>query len=181
MKRVYRYLIAGVYKRKTGEYRVSHSEMKVGNRRGAAAFRFLLLACLFFLAGMAFQSSRSRVHSVEAASDQVYELMVYHALQGKAPALASVFQGVSELQAKHGMKAVGYWTPKADDPAWQDTFVYLVVHADRESAEKNWQSLHADPAFKPFRAAAAPLIRQKDGDYLVDEVYMSPTAYSASK
>ena len=160
---------------------MSYSKNKVSYWQGAVAFRAFLGACLCFLAGMAFQSSRSCVHSVEAASDQLYELMVYHALPGKAPALASVFQGASELQAKHGLKAVGYWTPESDDPVWKDTFVYVLVHADRESAEKNWLSLHADPAFKPFRLSATPLIQQKNGDYLVDEVYMSPTTYSGSK
>ncbi|WP_263357050.1 NIPSNAP family protein [Acidicapsa ligni] len=147
----------------------------------ATVLRFVSVASLFFLAGMAFQSNRSSAHSVEAASTHLYELMVYHALPGKASDLESVFKGVSGLQDKHGLRAVGYWIPKSEDPAWQNTFVYLLDHSDRESAEKNWQALHADPLFTPFRQAAIPLIRQKDGEYLVDEVYMSPTSYSASK
>jgi hypothetical protein len=99
--------------------------------------------------------------------------MIYHALPGKARALESVFQGVSKLQAQHGLHAVGYWVPKDDGPEWQDTFVYLLAHTDRQSAENNWKALHADPAFEPFFKSAAPLIQQKNGSYLVDEVYMS--------
>jgi hypothetical protein len=76
--------------------------------------------------------------------------------------LESIFRDVSPLQAKHGLHAVGYWVPKDNDPAWQETFVYLLAHTDRASAEANWKALHADPIFKPFRDAAAPLIQQKE-------------------
>jgi len=106
--------------------------------------------------------------------------MIYHALPGKAPALESIFRDVSKLQAKHGLNAVGYWVPKDDDPAWKNTFVYLLVHTDHQSAETNWKALHADPAFQPYFKAAAPLIQEVNGDYRVDEVYMRPTAYSAA-
>lgn len=143
--------------------------------------RFVCLASVFFFAGMAFQQRLLRASPVEAASDHLYELMIYHARPGKAPALESIFRDVSPLQTKHGVHAVGYWVPKDNDPAWQDTFVYLLAHADRASAERNWNALHADPAFKRFRDAAAPLIQQGHGGYLVDEVYMSPTGYSDAK
>ncbi|ADW70127.1 NIPSNAP family containing protein [Granulicella tundricola MP5ACTX9] len=107
--------------------------------------------------------------------------MVYHAVPGKVQNLESVFEGVSGLQDKHGLKVVGYWTPKSEDPARRDTFVYLLDHSDRATAEKNWQALHADPLFTPFRQAAIPLIRQKDSEYLVDAVYMSSAFYSSFK
>ncbi|MGP8252586.1 MAG: NIPSNAP family protein [Terracidiphilus sp.] len=105
--------------------------------------------------------------------------MIYHTLPGKAPALESIFRDVSKLQAKHGLNAVGYWVPNGNDPAWENTFVYLVVHPSRPAAEANWNALHADPAFQPYRTVAAPLIQQADGNYQVDEVYMRPTDYSA--
>ncbi len=107
--------------------------------------------------------------------------MIYHALPGKAPALESIFHDVSKLQSQHGLNAVGYWVPQTDDPAWKDTFVYLLVHSDRQSAEANWNALHADPAFPPYFKAAAPLIQQANGTYQVDVIYMRPTDYSASK
>jgi hypothetical protein len=130
---------------------------------------------------MAFQANHTHAQPVEAATGHLYQLMVYHAQPGKAPALKSIFQEVSRLQAKHGLRAVGYWVPQDDSPAWKDTFVYLVVHWDRPSAEANWKALHADPAFHPYREAAAALIQQKDGDFQVDEVYMRPTDYSQAK
>jgi NIPSNAP len=139
------------------------------------------IALLSFFAGMLFHARMSPPEIVEAASDHVFELMIYHALPGKATALESIFRDVSKLQAKHNLHAVGYWVPDGNDPAWKDTFVYLVVHADRQAAEANWNALHADPAFQPYFKAAAPLIQQVDGNYKVDEVFMHPTGYSALK
>jgi hypothetical protein len=130
---------------------------------------------------MAFQAKRMHSQPVEAASNHLYELMVYHALPGKVPALQSIFQDVSKLQAEHGLNVVGYWVPEDGGPEWKDTFVYLVVHSDRQSAEANWNALHADPAFHPDRVAASPLIQQKDGNYRVDEVYMRAADYSQAK
>jgi hypothetical protein len=141
----------------------------------------MFVSCLCFFAGMAFHAHRFNTEPVQAASEHLYELMIYHALPGKASALESIFQDVSKLQAKHGLHAVGYWVPKEEGPTWKDTFVYLLVHPDRQSAESNWNALHADPAFEPYFKAAAPLIQQKDGEYQVDEVYMGPANYSDSK
>ena len=157
--------------------RGSNSIFRLSNN----ATRLIGLSCLCFLAGLAFQANHTHAQPVEAASGHLYQLMVYHALPGKAPALKSIFQEVSKLQAKHGLNAVGYWIPQDDSPAWKDTFVYLVVHSDQASADANWKALHADPAFPPYRKAAAPLIQQKDGEYQVDEVYMRPTDYSQAK
>lgn len=151
------------------------------NSTESRAVRLAFVACLCFFTGMLFQSRLHRHEQAEAASGHLYELMIYHALPGKAPALESIFQSVSRLQAKHGLHAVGYWVPEGDDPAWKNTFVYLLVHSDRESAEANWKALHADPAFQPYFRAAAPLIQQANGNYQVDEVYMRPTGYSASE
>jgi NIPSNAP len=125
--------------------------------------------------------NRALSEPVETASDHLYELMIYHTLPGKAPALESIFRDVSKLQAKHSLNAVGCWVPKGDDPAWKNAFVYLVVHSDHQSAETNWNALHADPTFQPYFKAAAPLIQQINGDYRVDEIYMRPTGYSTSK
>ena len=139
------------------------------------------IALISFVAGMLFHAHRSGTEVVEAASGHVFELMIYHTLPGKAGALESVFQDVSRLQAKHGLRSVGYWVADGSDQAWKDTFVYVVVHPDRQAAEAHWSALHADPAFQPYFKAAAPLIQQVDGNYRVDEIYMRPTDYSAMK
>jgi len=118
--------------------------------------------------------------AVRADSNRVFELMVYHTLPGKAPELESIFRDVSKLQEKHGLNVVGYWAPN-DDPAWADTFIYLVAHPSREEAKKNWDALHADPAFPQYRNQAAQLIEKADNQYKVDEIYMRPTDFSPMK
>jgi hypothetical protein len=56
-----------------------------------------------------------------------------------------------------------------------------VAHPSQEEAKKNWDALHADPAFPEFRKQAVPLIEKVHEAYRVDEVYMRPTDYSAMK
>jgi len=68
-----------------------------------------------------------------------------------------------------------------DDPAWNDTFIYLIAHPSRAEAEAHWNAFHADPAFPPLRAAAAKLIQQVNGDYKVDEIFMRPSDFSRMK
>ena len=137
-------------------------------------------AFVAFVAGSLFTIHCTHLQTVKADSSRVFELMIYHTLPGKAPALESVFRDVSKLQIKHHLNPVGYWLPE-DDSAWKNTFISLVAHPSLEEASKNWDALHTDPAFLPYRKAAAPLIEQVRGDYNVDEIYMRPTDYSALK
>jgi NIPSNAP len=147
----------------------------------SGGWRLCAAAVLSFACGSAVTAHFARVPEVKADSDRVFQLMVYHAQPDKAPALESVFQDVSKLQAKHGLNVIGYWVPNDDSPAWKDTFVYLIAHSSQEDAKKNWDALHADPAFPPYRNEAAPLIKQVNGAYQVDEVFMRPADFSAMK
>jgi hypothetical protein len=137
-------------------------------------------ALVSFAAGSLLTVRLMHVNQVRADSNRVFELMVYHAVPGKVPALESIFRDVSKLQAKHDLNVVGYWVPN-DDPAWANTFIYLVAHPSQEEGKKNWDALHADPAFPEYRKQAAPLIEKVNEGYKVDEVYMRPTDYSAMK
>jgi hypothetical protein len=141
----------------------------------------LCIAVVSFFAGVFSTARMTHPKEVKADSHHVFELMIYHTVPGKVPALESVFRGVSKLQTKYGLNVIGYWVPNENDPAWKNTFVYLVVHPNREAAEANWRALHADPAFQPYFKAAVPLIEQINGDYKVDEIYMRPTDYSGMK
>lgn len=120
------------------------------------------------------------LRTVHAENSHVFELRVYHTLPGKVPELASIFRDVSKQQEQYGLHTIGYWIP-IDDPAWKDTFIYIVEHQSADDAKKNWDALHKDPAFLPYRRAAAPLIEQTNGFYKVDEVLMNPTDYSPLK
>ena len=137
-------------------------------------------ALLSFAAGVLITASLVHLRHVRADTNRVFELMIYHTVPGQEPALESIFRDVSKLQAKHDLDVVGYWVP-TEDPAWTNTFVYLVAHPSLDAAKKNWQSLHADPAFPPYRKAAEPLIEKSSNQFQVDEVYMRPTDFSAMK
>jgi hypothetical protein len=137
-------------------------------------------ALLSFFAGGLLVSYLFRPKAVEAFGNRVFELRIYHTLPGKASALESVFRESYKLQAKYGIDVIGYWVP-TDDPAWNDTFIYLVAHPSRAEADAHWKAFHADPAFPPLRAAAAKLIQQVNGDYKVDEIFMRPSDFSRMK
>jgi len=137
-------------------------------------------AVISFAAGALITARLMHVRQVRADNNRVFELMIYHTMPGKEPALESIFRDVSKLQAKHNLDVMGYWVPN-DDPAWKDTFIYLVAHPSREEGDKNWQALHADPDFLPYFQAAKPLIGKLNGEYNVDEVFMRPADFSAMR
>ena len=138
------------------------------------------IALLSFAAGSVLAARLMHVNQVRADSNRVFELRVYHTLPGKAPALESIFRDVSKLIAKHDINVVGYWVP-TDDPAWTNTFIYLVAYPSQEEAKKNWAAVHADPAFPQYREQAALVIEKVKDEYNVEEVYMRPTDYSGMK
>ena len=138
------------------------------------------IALFSFAAGSLLTARLMHLNQVRADSNRVFQLMVYHAVPGNVSALESIFRDVAKLQAKHDLNVVGYWVPN-DDPAWANTFIYLVAHPSREEAKKNWDALHADPGFPEYRKQAAPLIEKDNEGYRVDEVFMRPTDYSAMK
>ncbi len=135
---------------------------------------------LSFVAGSRLTARLTQLSPVRADAHRVFELRVYHTVPGKVPALESIFGDVSKLIAKHDLNVIGYWVPE-DDPAWANTFVYLVAHSSQQEAKKNWEAVHADPDFPEYRKQAALLIDRVEEDYRVDEVYMRPTDYSAMK
>ena len=148
--------------------------------RHGQGWKLCATSVLSFAFGVLTAAHWVNVKAVRAESNRVFELMVYHTLPGKAPQLESIFQDVAKLQAKHNLNVVGYWAPDDDSP-WKNTFVYLVAQPSKEDAKKNWDALHADPAFPPYRKAAAPLIEQVNGEYNVEEVFMRPADFSAMK
>jgi hypothetical protein len=155
--------------------------LAVSDRRKFKGWIVCGTALLSFAAGSVLTASLMHLGQVRADNNRVFELLVYHTLPGKEPALESIFRDVSKLQDKHGLNVVGYWVPDDNDPAWANTFIYLVAHPSQDAAKKNWDGLHADPAFPEYRNQAAQIIEKMDQRYRVDEVYMRPTDYSAMK
>jgi hypothetical protein len=155
---------------------IHQSGLSVLNRWKFKGWNICGTALVSFAVGSLLTALLTHLKQVEADSNRVFELDVYHVVPGQVPALESRFRHASKLLAKHNLNVVGYWVPN-DDPAWANTFIYLVAHSSREEGEKNWEAFHADPAFQEFRKSenAQKLIEK------VDETYMRPTDYSAMK
>ena len=135
------------------------------------------IALLSFAAGSLITACLAHVSQVRAESNRVFELRVYHAVPGKVPALEARFRNTaSKLLAKHGLDAVGYWVPQ-DNPAFDNTFVYILAHSSREDAKKYWDAMHADPGFQE-------MMKSEQADKSVEKVdsaYMRPTDFSPMK
>jgi hypothetical protein len=129
---------------------------------------------LSFIAGSLITACLARIGEVRADSNRLFELRIYHTLPGKVPALESRFRNTaSKLLAKHDLKVVGYWVPEGS-PDWDNTFIYLVAHSDREEAKKNWDAMMADPDLQQ-------LIKSEQANKLVEKIdvtYMRPAAFS---
>jgi hypothetical protein len=138
------------------------------------------ITLLSFAAGSLLTARLMHLNHVRADTDRVFELMVYHTLPGKATALEAIFRDDSKLMAQHGINVVGFWVPN-ENPAWKDTFVYVVDFPSRDEAKRRWHELHGDPASQPYVNAAKPILERLGEAYRVDEVYMRPTDFSAMK
>jgi hypothetical protein len=145
--------------------------------RAGKRWRICAIALASFAAGSLVTARLAQVHQVRADSDRVFELRVYHAVPGKVPALESRFRDtLSQLLAKHDLKVVGYWVPE-DAPASENTFIFMLAHASRVEAKKNWDAFRADPEFQEvLKSEEANKTVEK-----IDSTYMRPTDFSLLK
>ncbi len=139
-------------------------------------------ALVYFALGSVLTAHFMHLKEAWADSHHVFQLEIYHAVPGKVPALEERFRSASRLQARHGLEVVGYWVPDdakftQTNPAFANTFVYLVAHASQQEAKTHWDAFHADPAFQEYLQSekAEQLIQG------VDSTFMRPTDYSAMK
>jgi hypothetical protein len=128
-------------------------------------------------AGAVIAAGFASVRQVRADSSRVFELRIYHTVPGKLPALEARFRDTtSKLLAKHDLKVIGYWASD-DAPAGDDTFIFMLEHASREEAKKNWAAFVADPAFQEMiKAEQAEKLVEK-----IDTTFMRPTDFSPMK
>ena len=79
---------------------------------------------------------------------KVFELRTYTAPEGKLGDLDKRFRDhTMRIFKKHGMESVAYWHPQ-DAPDSQNTLIYVISHASREQAKKNWADFGADPEWQ---------------------------------
>jgi len=135
------------------------------------------IALLSFVAGSLVTARLAHVSQVRADSDRVFELRIYHTVPGKEPALGARFQNTtSNLLTKHDLKVVGYWVPE-DNPAWDNTFIFMLAHPSLEDAKKNWDAMRADPEFQA-------MLKSEQTEKTVEKIdatYMRPTDFSPMK
>ena len=86
------------------------------------------------------------VHVDAQRSARVLEVRRYTAADGKLDALVKrMREGETALFEKHGMKGV-FYSVAAEEPASQNTYLYVLAHQSREAAKKSWDDFRNDPA-----------------------------------
>jgi hypothetical protein len=102
-------------------------------------------------------------------SATVYELRIYHVIEGKLPAVLARFRDHTiAIFDRHNMRTLAFWTP-TDDPQKSNTLVYILVHPSREAADANWKSFRVDPEWISVRdqsEAAGKLVEKIDSTFL---------------
>jgi hypothetical protein len=139
------------------------------------------ITLIVFAAGAVVSAGVVHANQARAESRRVFELRIYHAVPGKMPALEARFRDTtSQLLAKHDLNVVGYWVAEdaaAADNTLNNTFAFMLAHASREEAEKNWRAVWSDPGFQA-------MVKSEQANKLVEKVsgtYMHPTEYSPLK
>jgi hypothetical protein len=124
-----------------------------------------LLPLLLLLAASAF------------AQNKVYELRTYTCNEGKLEDLKKRFrEHTIEIFARHGMESIGYWVPQ--DTRSSTTLIYIISHASREQAAKNWKEFGADPEWRKVATAS-----DANGKIVAhtESVFLEPTDFSKLK
>ena len=129
--------------------------------------------------GLVLGASLSWVRAADAPQPgRVFEIRTYHTFPGRLDALHKRFrEHTMKVFEKHGMTNVAYWTFE-DSPAREATLIYVISHASRGQAKKNWAEFGSDPEWKQIAADS-----EKDGKIVekVDSVFVDATDYSPLK
>jgi hypothetical protein len=131
---------------------------------------------LFLAAAMA--ASITIPSAVAQEHGRVFELRTYTCNEGKLPDLLARFRNhTTRLFEKHGMTNIAYWVPQ-DSPAHENTLIYVIAHASRDAAKKNWDEFQNDPEWQKVRndSEANGKIVSK-----VESVFMDATDFSPMK
>ncbi|MEO8481689.1 MAG: NIPSNAP family protein [Acidobacteriota bacterium] len=146
------------------------------------AFRNWLVLSAVTLAFAGGYVARGRMQPIAvvhaSAADRVFEMRTYTASAGKFENVKTRFRDHTiRIFNRHGMESIGYWTP-ADAPGAGTTLVYIIAHASREQAVKNWAAFNADPEWVKVRADS-----NVDGNIVAkaESVFLNPVDFSPIK
>ena len=109
---------------------------------------------------------------------KVFELRTYTATPGNLSNLHARFRDHTiGIFANHDMKVVGFWSPTSEEEA-DDTLIYILEHASRETADASWRAFGQDPEWQAVSEAS-----NANGSILagVERKYMKATDYSPMK
>src|SRR3954463_12078509 len=119
----------------------------------------------FLLVGLVLGAGLGSLRAASAPAARVFEIRTYHCFPGRLDALNKRFrEHTMKMFEKHGMTNVAYWTFE-DSPAKENTLIYVISHASREQAAKNWDGFKNDPEWKAIAAAS-----EADGGKIVEKV-----------
>jgi len=134
----------------------------------------LLAAAILVFAGYAVGRAS------QPAPSHIYELRTYTAAEGKLDNVVARFRDHTvRIFERHHMKSVGYWLPTDPEKGGGSTLIYILEHASREEARKNWAEFNADPEWQKARAES-----EANGRILAkspESVFMTPADFSAIK
>ncbi len=143
------------------EYRWGRTTIRNMDRQRRTVLQAMGVGAMVFAAG-----------SFEAGaqdSSGIFELRVYHTVEGRLPALLARFRDHTVgLFAKHGMTSVAYWTP-TDDPVKGKTLIYILKHPSRDAATKNWKAFQEDGDWVKVKSeseAAGPIVEKVDSTFM---------------
>jgi hypothetical protein len=129
-------------------------------------------------AGLLFAAVNLSTRAHAAPETRVFELRTYHCAPGKLPDLEKRFrEHTMQIFERHGIQNIGYWTFQ-DDPLKGNALIYMIAHASREQAAKNWKEFGADPEWVKVRTES-----EANGKIVekVDSQFLDPTDFSPIK
>lgn len=117
------------------------------------------------------------------ASKRAFELRTYTTTPGNLAALHDRFRNhTMKLFAKHGMTNLFYWQLMPDQPAAENTLIYLLAHDSADAGKASFTAFRADPDWIAARTAS----EQKAGGSLtvpdgVKSLYLKAAHYSPTR
>ena len=123
------------------------------------------------------------VQPSKGTGERVFELRTYTTTPGNLPLLHARFRDHTvALFAKHGMTNLSYWQLLPDQPAAENTLVYMLAHASEDAAKASFAAFRADPEW----VAAKKASEEKGGGSLtvpdvVKSVFLKATDYSPTR
>ena len=137
--------------------------------------RTVAFATMVFVAGFVAGNVSQSWSVARAQSQRVFEVRTYTTAEGKLQDLHKRFRDhTMRIFKKHGMESVIYLAPQ-DAPLKDNTLIYVISHANRDQAKKNWAEFGADPEWRKVAAESGV------GAVKVDSVFADATDYSPLK